>query len=435
MPKILTAKEELSKQGMYRYNESDRESLMKIRGIGRVLVAIIGVSYLIGHPIFAKKIKDVKGLSYTVSGGVSLGAYQSGLLYFGNTIVNSVEGYSIKIVTGASAGGINSLLSVIDYCSLEQKAPSESVYWKSWIPLGIDTLYDPKQVGKYNLFTRDQVELILDMMQTHWNKGLRKDCDVVMSVSVTRSSQYDLPVKGKLKVPRLAESFSFRIIGRGKGKAPLVENFPFPDIKRIRLLLPFNRDDDHNFGIIRNLLSATAAFPLAFAPVPIDYCFKMSLDDSLNCEQEDTRTDTFLDGGVFDNGPIRKAFSFAGNGLVKRNGELKWSLQGKSSPKIPNGMSFLFVDTNLKEYPMLNKQDTQKSEGIFQFLYRFLNQFISTARSKEVAGLIEQFPHYADILVTTKNHLPLASEPLIAFNGFFETDFRKFDYLTVLGVF
>lgn len=116
-----------------------------------------------------------KALALTTSGGVSLGSYQSGLLYFSNQIVKFGQKHELKLVTGASAGGINSLLSIFDVCSLKNSSPHESIFWRSWIPLGIDTLYLPEKVGRYNLLSRDQVEKILDIMENQWKKGLRED--------------------------------------------------------------------------------------------------------------------------------------------------------------------------------------------------------------------------------------------------------------------
>lgn len=404
----------------------------------RNLLCLISVVLIISSSIFASETAEKKNqlkkkaLALTTSGGVSLGSYQGGLLYFSNQIIKLAQSHELKLVTGASAGGINSLLSIIDQCSLENSGPQDNIFWKSWIPLNIDTLYDPKKVGKYNLFSRDQVELILDLMEEHWRRGFKKDCDVVLSVSVTRANKYDLPIVERLSVPRLAETFMVRIEGRGEDKAPKVSNYLFPDEKRIRLLLPFRHghssETKDNFGIIRKLLSATAAFPLAFSPVPISYCIKKPLEKGGDCTKENSRTDKFLDGGVFDNGPIRTAFNLAANGLEYRKNDWNWRKKKKEREGLPDDIQFAFIDTNLKEYPTLKDEYSTQVEGIFQFFYRFLNQFISSARSKELASLIEEYPRYSSILATTKNYLPLASEPLLAFLGFFEESFRRFDF-------
>ena len=373
-----------------------------------------------------------KALALTTSGGVSLGSYQSGLLYFANQIVKYTNEYELKLVTGASAGGINSLLTILDSCSLENKGPQESIFWKSWIPLSIEKLYIPEKVGEYNLLSRDQVESILDLMQEQWLGGLKAECEIVLSVSVTRANKYDLPIVKRLTVPRLAESFIVKVKGRGKGIAPSVVNYPFPNEKRIRLLLPFKyghaTEGEDNFNIMRKLLSATAAFPLAFSPVPISYCIKKPLENDLSCDQKDTRTDDFLDGGVFDNGPIRMAFNLAANGLESKPNKWNWRKSQKAKVELPKDLQFAFIDTNIKEFPTLRDEYSTEVDGVIELLYRFFNQFISSARTKELASLLEEYPSYASILSTTRNHLPLASEPLMAFLGFFEESFRRFDF-------
>jgi len=375
---------------------------------------------------------EKKALALTTSGGVSLGSYQSGLLYFANQIIKYTNEHELKLVTGASAGGINSLLTILDSCSLENRPPQESIFWKSWIPLGINTLYMPKKVGKYNLLSREQVEKILDLMEEQWSLGLKSDCEVVLSVSVTRANKYDLPIVERLTVPRLAESFIVKIKGRGAGIAPQVVNYPFPNEKRIRLLLPFKyghaTEAKDNFNIIRKLLFATAAFPLAFAPVPISYCIKKPLETKLSCDEKDTRTDDFLDGGVFDNGPIRMAFNLAANGLENKNKKWNWKKFQKPIIALPKDIQFAFIDTNIKEFPTLRDEYATEVDGVIELLYRFFSQFISSARTKELASLLEEYPSYASILSTTRNNLPLASEPLMAFLGFFEESFRRFDF-------
>ncbi len=399
-----------------------------MRKLRILFIALAWSGLLSDHILGAQK----KALAIATSGGVSLGSYQSGLLYFANRLVEFNQSHEIKLVTGASAGGINSLLSVLDACSLESSSPQNNIFWNSWIPLGIDTLYVEEKVGRYNLLSRDKVDEILDLMEDQWRKGLRRDCEVVLSLSVTRASKYDLPLVERLSVPRMAETFMIKIQGRGPGRPAQVINYPFPDEKRIRLLLPFKYGVDNevekNFNIIRGLLSATAAFPLAFAPVPISYCIKKPLEKGLVCNEKDIQTDMFIDGGVFDNGPIRMAFNLAANGLEKTQKSWKWRSTKKQAIMLPKDIQFAFVDTNLKEYPTIRGEFSLDVDGIFEFIYRFFYQFISTARTKELASLIEEYPGYTSILATTRNYLPLASEPLMAFLGFFETDFRKFDF-------
>ncbi len=395
------------------------------------IIALLTLFILGNSNAFSREGKK-KALALTTSGGVSLGSYQSGLSYFSNQVVKFTQGHEFKLFTGASAGGINSFLTLLDSCAIEQSTPRSSIFWRSWIPLGIKTLYIPEKVGKYNLLSREQVEKILDLMEDQWRKGLRTDCEVVLSLSVTRANKYELPIVERLSVPRLAESFILKIKGRGAGIVPVIENYPFPDEKRIRLLLPFKyggaNEEKDNFAIMRELLSATAAFPLAFAPVPISYCIKRPLEKGTLCADEDVRTDKFIDGGVFDNGPIRMAFNLVANGLEYRSGHWNWRKNRKKVVGLPQDIQFAFVDTNLKEFPTLRDELSTKVDGIFDFLYRFLYQFITTARTKELASLIEEYPRYSSILATTKNYLPLASEPLLSFNGFFEEDFRKFDF-------
>ena len=55
-----------------------------------------------------------------MSGGVSLGAYEAGYLYyFTEMIRRNRELLDLKILTGASAGSVNAMIAIISLCSPE----------------------------------------------------------------------------------------------------------------------------------------------------------------------------------------------------------------------------------------------------------------------------------------------------------------------------
>jgi hypothetical protein len=87
-------------------------------------------------------------ISVTVGGGVSLGAYQAGLLYYvsetAKLAAEKAESreapapVSLVVATGASAGSVNALITLVGSCSARVENPEESPFWQTWIPLGFD---------------------------------------------------------------------------------------------------------------------------------------------------------------------------------------------------------------------------------------------------------------------------------------------------------
>ena len=76
--------------------------------------------------------------SVTIAGGVSLGAYEAGLAYYAVELLRANAGMTeVKLATGASAGSVNSLLTLLQACSTAVPDPRQSLFWKTWIPLGL----------------------------------------------------------------------------------------------------------------------------------------------------------------------------------------------------------------------------------------------------------------------------------------------------------
>lgn len=102
----------------------------------------------------------------TISGGISLGAYEAGANWAVVEYIKRTQAkpkgprLNLKVVTGASAGNINTLLTAVHYCqgfedyqsyhkSKEpvlsgEKTPSgvnNNVYWNTWTPIGFNGLH------------------------------------------------------------------------------------------------------------------------------------------------------------------------------------------------------------------------------------------------------------------------------------------------------
>ena len=93
-----------------------------------------------------------------VSGGVSLGSYQAGFLYYTTFILRRFDeelrhrGWDgpdvgrFRVVTGASAGSINGFLSSIAGCRALGDVPEQSPFYNAWIEVGLRELREKPSV-------------------------------------------------------------------------------------------------------------------------------------------------------------------------------------------------------------------------------------------------------------------------------------------------
>ncbi|TSC31684.1 patatin-like phospholipase family protein [Corallococcus sp. Z5C101001] len=370
--------------------------------------------------------------SLTVSGGVSLGTYEAGLLYYATTSSQGARTLDLRLVTGASAGSLNALLTVMSACGVNAPSPAQSLFWDIWIPIGFNDLFIPASTTALGVFSRDQLERRAAHIEQAWNRGLDSTCDVVLGVSTTRTAPRVLQVaNGRLDLPRLEEKFAIRIQGRGPGQPPRATNYTTPESRRLELMLETDAHGEIPFANLRRLLLASMSFPIAFAPQMLRTCASNASATPGVCLPTEARSDLFIDGGVFDNTPLRLAVGLARDGLREApNGRLEWRpVPRPDVHTTPGGITFAFIDPDATEYPVAPPAPTGTApESLPAILAEVLAAFVDTARSKELALLLEEEPEIARRLTLPRRHFPAAGAPLFAFLGFFETGFRVFDF-------
>lgn len=372
--------------------------------------------------------------SLTVSGGVSLGAYEAGFLYY-TLAANQASGGaagSLKLATGASAGGVNSLLALRYACGGLPQDPRQSLFARIWLPLGFRELFGPATASALGAFSRSALEASADLVGDELAAGLPASCDVVLGIAVTRVRPRDLPLAGgRTSIPRTVEKFVLRIQGRGEGRPPRVTNYLELDTEDAQPALPEEPDGSIAFARVRDLLLASSAFPVAFPPMSVAHCMVVTKGKSPPfCPASAAREAPFLDGGVFDNDPLRLAAWVAAGGLAARPSGLAWREGGRVvDGRLPVELSFAFVSADARTYPEpASRGQARQGDSLPGLLGEELTSFISTARSKELDLLLSEYPHVAEGLVYPQRHYPAASEPMFAFFGFFDRAFREFDF-------
>lgn len=138
-----------------------------------------------------------------------------------------------------------------------------------------------------------------------------------------------------------------------------------------------------------------------------------------------------MDGGVFDNNPLRLAYNVSENRLTRDGaGRAKWRepgepREGEAHPDILH----LYLDPDTSAYP---PEDTASEapgdKGLIAQFFKLGGGFVESARAKELSALAEERKDLARRMKLTVSQYPKASEHIGAFVGFFERDFRVFDF-------
>jgi len=347
--------------------------------------------------------------SYTLTntGGVSLGVYEAGHLYY---LINSTKkkGQRLNslILSGASAGAINSFISILEGCNKEKVTPTQSLFWKSWLPLSLERFYIKKGEKSDGLLSRSSLDDVFLTLEKSWNSGFTKGCKSYLGVTVTRKKPLSFLRNEGLDFPRHKEFFAIEITGQGEGRAPEVKNFNLRD-GSIQAFLPFSKTN--NFAILKKLLLASSSFPVAFESTGLDHCLNYN-KSKFTCNKSNSRNDMFIDGGIYNNAPLDVAYkiSKALNRHQKDN--------------------FLILDPGIKNYPHAVDEVAKSDKGMISETFDFFKNFVSSSRKGLVSDFLGNHPEMAKKIIPIKGSLPLASEPLYGFFGFFERDFRVFDF-------
>jgi predicted acylesterase/phospholipase RssA len=361
-------------------------------------------------------------VSVTVAGGVSLGAYEAGLAYYAVETLRTNPGVAqVKIATGASAGSVNGLLILLQSCGPPGPDPRQSLFWKAWIPLGLAQLTQSRETDPTATFSRASFEAPVDMIRAAWAEGLASECDVVYGLSVTRLTPRQVSLKGeRLQLPQVEEHFLVRIQGRGAGKPPRLTNYADPTWGGEQALLPEGTSGEVSLEALVDAIFASTAFPGAFPPQAVRHCIvRRGPEPWPGCPEASAGSDLFVDGGVFDNTPLRLSTGAVAAGLRLSSGGGRWLDQPDlSERKVPDQVVFTYISTEIRSFPATDQDVSRKaSVSILGMASQVGTSFFDSARAKNLLTLHADLPDFFDRLNLPERHLPAASSPLGAFSG------------------
>ena len=289
--------------------------------------------------LLAAPVATPRQFALTISGGVSLGAYEGGLTW---TLVNYLRSsgeLSLSGVTGASAGSINALLAAALWCQHpdEKRDASldQNLFREVWLPVGLDQLLPEQNTGFSPadvLFRAAPLEEMLAQVQKKLlgpdARKFRPGCSVPIGITVTRTR----PERESSGLGGAAQRFviAWRFEVDAEGQAHIVRD----DIGDERdsasslLALGESRGGKLDAEQASNALLASGAFPFAFRPrILCDCALECPADEEVKngtCPgpgASQTLTElscsaipplgkrtlckrAYVDGGIFDNAPL-----------------------------------------------------------------------------------------------------------------------------------
>ena len=357
--------------------------------------------------------KDIKiDASMVISGGVSLGAYESGynwtLIELLKRLKASGKDIDINTYTGASAGSINALISAINWCQKDHiknlNRVDNNLFFNTWVDIDYnDLIIRGKSENKTSLFKRDALIKKANSIINHMKKPIyKKGCQVDLGFVVTKAIPIEEDFRG-IKIKNQSFNVILELYEK-RGRLHL-RNKPLNKPLLYQIQIPkINKD----ISKIKDVLFASSAFPGAFEPVKLNFIYKNK-----------KMSGYFIDGGVYNNIPLDLALALNKDAnyflfidpdnlrsgskrcKVKINNK---TLGAKESLDKTSG----FLGTNL--LPFMHSVEIFRAMKLYEIINRYFRN--ST---------------YRHLILSTRYH-PLTGNFLWAFGAFLDRNFREYDY-------
>lgn len=225
--------------------------------------------------------------SMTISGGVSLGAYQAGYNWAAIKMLSQMKELShylnptLRSISGASAGSINALLASVYWCQNPKinlkNSVDNNLFFDTWVNLGIEDLVieGHDKNNKSTLFTRKALYKKAENLMAHMNKPIyKKGCEVPIGFSVTKATPIVEEFQG-IKIRN--QHFSVPFTLKEKNGRLRIENRKMLPSTDFFISIP---NIEKDYTKVTDVLFASSAFPGAFQQVKLEYKYKDKLRSS-----------------------------------------------------------------------------------------------------------------------------------------------------------
>ena len=385
-----------------------------------------------------------------VSGAASLGSYQGGFLYYylrhltgarrmaegaGATTAGppwfaADQGSPLRLITGASSGSINAFITAVSSCQVPVRDPRNSLFWRTWIPVGGTALTASAEVRPDGLFSVQPIRESVDRMQEAWNSGPWADdqtCSVDVGLSATRTrARLIAPLDHtNLRLPRQTEQLMFTMRG-ARGQTPAIQDFVpkagAPDEALFHKLFPRIGPPERPLAVgdITNVLWASSAFSFAFPP----HFLALTAGDSTARDEGD-----YTDGGVFDNNPA---------GLAVRMQRWRLGVADEAASRT----RYVVQDPDVTLWrptrpagqqpasPTATATAAAEPPRFLDTWAPFATDFLDTAFTAALMDAIVREPTLQAGIEIPPRRVPVAGAYLLEFLAFAERDFRIFDFFS-----
>jgi hypothetical protein len=405
-------------------------------------------------------------LSLISRGGVSLGNWQAGFLYWvtewsktqrGDGVGSSESAPAFETVTGASAGAVNGFAAAIEGCKPPNLLASESLYYKVWINLGLfgrhgDPGLFPGEAGgstAISLFTDDALDANLGMATSYIEDGGQLvPCSVDYGFVTTHLDPTQSPVHVRqdgepiLTTKKLKEKFTVRLEfvddasgGSASGKTRLrIKNIGPPEAVKGDQVYYAGLGHTQDVALQSLMLGvrASGAFPGAFPPVPLAYTQYVPGPEGTVLRKK--RLATFIDGGVLDNTPVGLAVTLD-----------SWRADSEHpAPHLeglipPEPRAYVFLEPLVTSWVRgggEREETRQRERDLFKTYLTFAGDLLATTTDAQLTNTAEQFPFVRresqdwtrPRLSVPERHMPITGAQFEHFMAFLERDFRIFDF-------
>ena len=362
----------------------------------------------------------------TISGGVSLGAYEAGLNWALVSFIKRANAFATEpglprprlvALAGASAGSINALLAAAVWCqrlsNAEDATVDHNLLRDTWMPVSLDQLLpdDP------SLYLREDAllsrrPLIVGLENVRGKIFDRKDgyafipgCQIPVGFTVTRTAPRDTQVRGlSTLTQRFVIPLVFEVTPAGWVRIRPQFLLPDRDSSDYVVRLAESREDSGESSVpseqVSQAILASSAFPLAFSPRQICTCEATCPEErvvttgscrgldpahpiggltcaGLSSSERDLKLCRweYVDGGIFDNGPL---------GLAIDQVE-SWQ---SPSPLHPVRYGFVDPDVRRSQSSLSKQQSLAGSQRGLAGTLQLLANLISTSRNADLARVI-----------------------------------------------
>ena len=387
-------------------------------------------------------------LAMAISGGASLGSYQSGVtwamieFYRRATLDRTyaqrhhLPRFSLASIAGASAGNINAVLSAIEWCSGKPpRPPEQSLYWNIWVRVGIEQLLATSRDLSRNedrglfrrAFFRDH---LYGQIARELRSGTATECDVPIGITLTRVYPDSFAVQPRISVPIQRFASIFRLVGKpGDGLHFAQARDTVRAARALGVLIAPVAEDPTaiSHDTVLAIVEASSAFPVAFAPRHLRYYHAETLQRGGACPMTNgvctnPRQSQFIDGGVFDNIPM----------------SLTIGMYQRTRPRtVQDPLTLVFVDPGLLRGRLQQARAERQKEPTaygLDAVTRVARGAVPSARKYELFSFGRALSVPAATRVDsvwvrpTSRAYPVIGEHLGSFASFLGRPFREYDF-------